>query len=168
MHICKITRATHKQKPNHLQMVTSFFRWSNKLSWRVEADLGSKYYVLGMKARKNGNAISELGWAEKENQSNRGTADSTSLSGLSTAKFKLIFSLACYHCSNYTEQCPVLQNSTTATLCVCALVCVCERQKEWQGEGGREGEEPNIVNTILLEIGRLDLSSTEKNPNVIT
>lgn len=34
--------------------------------------------------------------------------------------------------------------------------------------GGREEEEPDRVNTTLLEIGRLDLSSTEKNPNVIT
>lgn len=79
MHVCKIIRATCKQEPNNWQVVTSFLRWSNKPYLGVEAHLGSKYYMLGMKALKYADATSEQGCAEKENQCNREIPESTRL-----------------------------------------------------------------------------------------
>lgn len=59
-HFCKIIRATYKQEPNYLQMVTSFLRWSNKPYLGIKTHSGSRCYMPGIKALRNVNATSEL------------------------------------------------------------------------------------------------------------
>lgn len=54
-----IIRTTCKQEPNYLQMVSTFLGWSNKPYLGVQTHLGSKYYMVRMKALRNINAISE-------------------------------------------------------------------------------------------------------------